>query len=161
MRTLIWILVIGILLYFIYKKIKEGIGNIKLKVRLGNIRVGKFIKIIVAEKGQVIPGLETEALVIIENNNNYSIPIKNLYIEIYDKQTLIGRTTEITKERVIIPRNTVSSLSHFIDIYPVQAFFDVLKNLKSGDKIKLNYRIKLNVFSITIPFKGEFEYQQE
>ncbi len=157
-RLLVIILFLGLVIYLIAQSI---INNIVLDVKLKKIDVGESFISILQGKGE----LKTTIEILIENQNRFSIPLSNLDIDIYYENILIANTDKVDSSKVVIPKQGYEKFTHKINVFLVQSFFDVVSKLKEGDKITLEYVLKVKIFGIPVRIplfgKAKFEYIKE
>ena len=127
-----------------YIVLKDIISNIKIKPDLKGLDLSGSLKSIFEGKGV----LKTDIRIEIYNGKRFTIPISDLFIEIYHDGNLIATSQEIDKKVNLISKQTTTEISHKIDVNLTKSFFDTIEELKEGEEITLNYKIKGRLFKI-------------
>jgi len=130
-----------------------SVRNIEVKVKLANISLEGFASSLLKKK----PVIKVGAAVTIHNTNPFRIPISDLFIEIYDGNTLIARSIEPSK-RFVIPKEQYKTFNHSFDVFISSLLLDKIKQIKAGKKIEFTYKIKGKVFGLPVNFKSQYNY---
>lgn len=152
MRLLGYIVLLGALFYafVLYAKSK-----IKISVSLAKLDVAKLLSVI-ATGGKAI--LKTDLEMKVVNDNVFSITASNLKVQIFHKGVLIAQSTDIGPEKIVILPKVETEFIHTLDVILSQQFFDVIKTLKSGEPLVLQYIIQLKLFGIPVKYQDNFTY---
>lgn len=150
MKTFIIILVIVVVLALGYKYGKKAIDNFDF----GNPKfVGADLKSIFSSSGFATVDLSTT----ITNKNNFSVPVNNLYIEVYYQGALVGKSTT-PHDAFVIPKNGSINISQNISL-AVTNTVNIAAQIIGGQSVQFEYRIRAILFGF-VPFftKGTFTY---
>ena len=148
-RLLFFVLILLTILIFLYGKLLLVKSKIDVTLGLEDIKIKDFLKNLL--KGD--NSLKTIISIKVSNNNNFTIPISNLKVEIYKNNELIAQSLDIedNKARVKIPSEGGVTFSHKGEIYLVDQIVNIIK-----EGISFDYTVKMKVFAIPISFTDTF-----
>lgn len=156
----ITLIILGILAYFGYKKIKEYASNITfpdinfLGRDLVAILFGKGTGSINVSNNIINVTLSTT----INNNNTFNIKVSGLYLELFYKGILLARST-FPHETFTIPKKSSITLTENISVYP-NFTNDIVVKLLKKDPIDFSYTVKATLFGFfPLKFSSNFLYQ--
>ena len=129
------------------------ISNIEINAKLSNIDLDNFIESLFQKK----PVVKTTAKVTVTNGNPFKIQLSDLFIEVYDGDTLIARSVEPSKKE-IIPKESYKAFNHSFDIYISDLLLDKIKSAKLGEQVKVTYKVKGKLYGIRVKFKNQYNY---
>ncbi len=129
--------------------------NFKIgKVDWGSISVTDFL----IGKELVV---ELNTFIIIKNQNPFSIPIKDLNIEIYYRDELIARSTEKEGKLIKIPTNGEIKFDEKMTLFANQNSFNLITNFGLKGAFELKYIIKLKLYNAPVSFKGTYKHTEK
>lgn len=158
MKTLIIVVVILVLLYLTYKKVS---GNISFDYKFNSFDLSTL------SLSDLISGNITtrfSLLLIITNNNNFSITLKNVTAKFFnaDNNALIGESsdTENNKSDIVIAKNSINNIQEDFDIYINGNTIPFLLNIKNSVPVNIRYIIKANVFNFPVTIDKTIKWPQ-
>ncbi len=156
MRLLGYIVLLGGLFYafVLYAK-----SRIKIGVSLAKLDIGKLIGVI--NTGGNIGGkaiLKTDLEIKVENGNTFTIRASDLSVQIFHQGTLIAQSAGKSSEKIIVLPKYEAEFIHTLDVVLSDEFFSVIKALKSGQPLVLQYIVRIKLFGIPIKYKDNFTY---
>jgi len=152
MRLLGFIALLGGLFYafVLYAKSK-----IKFSVSLAKLSLPNILTVATTGQQAILKtGLEIK----VENDNAFTITASNLNVEIYHQGVLIAKSSAPSSEKIVILPKYEAKFLHTLDLILSQQFFQVIKELKSGEPLVLQYVIRIKLFGIPIKYSDNFTY---
>ncbi len=129
------------------------IANIEIDAKLANIDLDNFVQSLFQKK----PVVKTTAKVTVNNGNPFRIKLSEIYIEVFDGDTLIARSIEPSGTE-IIPRENYESFNHSFDIYISNLLLDKIKSAKLGKEVQVTYKVRGKLYGIPVKFKNQYNY---
>lgn len=150
MKVLVTILVILILAAIAgYAYAKKTIDKFTFDIKF----VGADLKGILSNGG--FANIDLSAT--ITNQNKFKVSVKDLYVEVYYKGQLLGKSTSI-HDPFVIPANGRITISQGMTLSATSTF-DIAKQFISGQKIEFEYMIKATIFNFyPLKVRGTFTY---
>ncbi len=149
MRVILAIIVLALLIYIALKIVAD---NIKVDINFKKLDLLKLL-VPIAEGKQLV---QIQLQVNISNNNRFSIPVRNLRIFVYHNDQLVAISEKSVN--ITIKRRQVDSFTHTLNILLNEQFFEAVKQLKFGQKIKLDYKAKGSILGVPLTFEDNFEF---
>ncbi len=152
MRLLGYIVVLGGLFYafVLYAK-----SQIELSVSLAKLDISKLIMSVGAGQAAI---LKAALEIKVKNENAFTITASNLDVEIFYQGSLIAASSTPSSEKIVILPKYEAQFIHTIDLILSKKFFSVIKTLKSGQPLVLQYIIRIRLFGIPIRYEDNFTY---
>lgn len=148
----IWIIliIVVIILAIGYSQVKKAINNFSL----GTPKfVGADLKSIFTNGGFAAVDLTST----ITNNNKFSIPVSNLYIEVYYQGALVGKSTTV-HNNFTIPANGTITISQNMTL-AFNNTIDVGLKIISGQQVTFTYIVKATIFNLVpLRISNSFTY---
>jgi len=146
---------IALLAGLFYAFVLYAKSKIELSVSLAKLDITKLIAIMTSG-GKAI--LTTDLDINVKNDNAFTIRASRLNVEIFYQETLIAKSAMGGPQKIVILPKYEDHFIHTLDVILSQKFFDVIKTLKSGEPLILQYIIRLRLFGIPITYKDNFTY---
>ncbi len=114
-------------------------------------------------KGNILKGesltLNTLLKIDIANDNAFTISFSRLDITLFYKGEQIAKSTEVSKEKIVILPKLEEDFTHNLEFTLTQVFFDALQSQMQGKPLVIQYEVRMRLFGIPVPkFKNSFTY---
>lgn len=91
------------------------------------------------------------------NDNNFSIPFRNVRAWMYYNNTLIAQTTpELASRTFEVPANGVIEVEDSVNAYINSSSLNLIKEILGKTNPEINYKVKVNVFGIPFSYEDYF-----
>lgn len=149
-KFLIILLIVAVVGFFGYRYAKRSIDNISFS-SIGF--TGIDLNNILSTTGFATVDVNTT----IGNKNGFSIPVNNLYVEIYYAGKVIGKST-MPSDAFTIPANGSFTVSHNVTL-SLSGSLDIATKLIQKRPVEFTYMIKATLFGFyPLIYKGSFTY---
>lgn len=156
-KKILLILIILILIIYFYSKIV--IKSLKFDFKLESLKDILIKNITFNSINNGTAFLEIKIAFILSFNFLFNIKIKNLYIEAYFNNNLVGKTTnnEENKKDIILIKNIENKFYQTFDLYTTKNTLDLALLIESKQKYNIDYKIQFKILNLTIKYNGTYE----
>lgn len=152
MRTVLVLIVIGLILAIAYYESMKIWDRIKFGFSFKGVDLGS---IDLSNIGTSASNIKFTVGAKITNDNNFSIPFRNLKTWLYYNNTLIGQTSgDLASQSFTAPAHGNVEIVDTVDAYFNSAAVDLAKNIANHPSI--NYTLRMTIFGIPFSYSDSF-----
>lgn len=155
MRWFWWVLIVlGLGLIVAYFYIRLAIKKVTVDFRVKSVDWKGITLSDILKSKRADVGLTLSISVI--NENNYSIPVRDLQVEIYQNNALIAESAPMYEEKIVIPAMGAAEFDETIIVTVDRSTLGLLKSIFQGKSFAIDYKVKFKVFGFPVSFKDTY-----